>query len=81
MSTTNYKMSKKAFEAFLFNANANQPIGYRKHFERDWGCGSDKPIHLYYDRFDNHVGTWHDNACWTFDEPFNKLMLKENRTV
>lgn len=82
MSTTKYKnMSKKAFEALLYNINANQPLGYRKHFERDWGCGSDKPIHLYYDRKDRHLGTWHDGDCWTFNEAVNDLMMKENRSV
>jgi hypothetical protein len=80
MSTTNYKnISKKAFEALLYNINANQPLGYHKHFERNWGCGSDKPIHLYYDRKDRHLGTWHDGNCWTFTEVTDDLMMKENR--
>jgi hypothetical protein len=76
---TKYKgMSKKSFEALLFNINANQVLGYRKTVE---DFENPSFIHLYYDRKDRHLGTWHKGSCWTFDSVTDDLMLKENRKI
>lgn len=77
MKTTKYNMTKKAFEAFLYNINANQPLGYWKTTEHE----NPSFIHLYYDRKERHLGTWHSGKCWTFDEVTDDLMTKENRKV
>jgi hypothetical protein len=79
MSVTKYKnMTKKAFEALLYNINANQPLGYRTTVE---DFENPSKIHLYYDRKNRHLGTWHKGDAWTFNDVTDDLMMKENRKV
>lgn len=65
--TINYNLTKKAFEALLFNVNANVPLEVSL-----W----DK-THLYYDRKGRHLGSWESGKGWVFTSPFNDLLFSK----
>lgn len=79
MSVTHVNLKKKDLENLLFNANGKIALGYCKHYEQNWGCGSEKPIHLYYDKFGRHLGTYHDGNSWFFNEVYESLKSDEGK--
>jgi hypothetical protein len=69
--TIHYNMTKKAFEAFLTNVNADVPLEVNI-----WDR-----TRLYYDRKGRHLGSWEGGHGWVFASPFNDLLTLENRKV
>lgn len=67
MTTTNNmpKMTKKAFESFLFAKNLKNTLSVARHYVHD----EDYFCYLYYG-LNGHIGTWSKKSNCVFPEQF-----------